>query len=346
MFRIDIKNILIVCVVFVLVACGSAKKVASNQENTQSEKKASSDLEIVVADEVDFDEGNNKVPKSKPNANINSLTQAYVETYAPLAMDEMKKYGIPASITLAQGILESGNGVSELALKSNNHFGIKCHKQWTGPRVYHDDDEKGECFRKYKHPATSYQDHSLFLTSRSRYASLFELRKNDYKRWAYGLKKAGYATDPRYPKKLIGYIETYDLDRYDDKVLNGENYKAFQPKKLPKYQPVIASGNTHTIQKGDTLYSLARKYGMTVEELKSLNGMNSNNLALGQVLKVKFTNRKVSPKIKSKSGYYTVKAKDTLYSLSRKFGLTVEAIKKINNLSSNALSIGQVLKIR
>ena len=133
----------------------------------------------------------------------------------PLAVLEMHEYKIPASITLAQGILESGNGRSQLASKSNNHFGIKCHKGWKGQRVYHDDDAKGECFRKYTYVATSYKDHSKFLSTRRRYADLFKLRKTDYKGWARGLKKAGYATDRKYPKKLIKIIEDYKLYEFD-----------------------------------------------------------------------------------------------------------------------------------
>ena len=139
----------------------------------------------------------------------------YVETFAPIAIDEMRLYGIPASITLAQGILESGSGNGTLALKANNHFGIKCHTTWTGERVYHDDDELGECFRKYSDVKYTYRDHSLFLTQRSRYADLFKLKISDYQGWAKGLKKAGYATDPKYPDKLISLIERFDLWQYD-----------------------------------------------------------------------------------------------------------------------------------
>ncbi len=146
-----------------------------------------------------------------------SPQELYIEKYAPLAVSEMYRSGIPASITLAQGMLESGNGRSELALKSNNHFGIKCHNNWSGGRVYHDDDAKGECFRKYGHPYQSYRDHSDFLRYRDRYKFLFDYKVTDYKSWAYGLKKAGYATDPAYPKKLIKLIEDYDLHVYDRK---------------------------------------------------------------------------------------------------------------------------------
>ena len=151
--------------------------------------------------------------------------ERYIDKYAPLAVSEMYRSGVPASITLAQGLLESGNGQSELARKSNNHFGIKCHNNWKGGRVYHDDDAKGECFRKYSHPSESYRDHSDFLRYRDRYKFLFDYRITDYKAWAYGLKKAGYATDPKYPKKLIELIEKYDLHKYDRKpVAFGKTY--------------------------------------------------------------------------------------------------------------------------
>lgn len=141
----------------------------------------------------------------------------YIEQFATLAVEEMYRSGIPASITLAQGLLESGYGLSELAVKGNNHFGIKCHNNWTGGKMYYDDDRKGECFRKYKSPEESYRDHSDFLRYRDRYKFLFDYKITDYKSWANGLKKAGYATDPAYPKKLINLIETYKLYEYDTK---------------------------------------------------------------------------------------------------------------------------------
>lgn len=144
-----------------------------------------------------------------------SPQKAYIEKYSALAVREMYRSGVPASITLAQGMLESGNGLSELAIKGNNHFGIKCHSGWKGDKVYHDDDKKGECFRKYASPENSYRDHSDFLRYRDRYKFLFDLEITDYEGWAYGLKKAGYATDPAYPKKLIKLIEEYHLYEYD-----------------------------------------------------------------------------------------------------------------------------------
>jgi flagellum-specific peptidoglycan hydrolase FlgJ len=140
----------------------------------------------------------------------------YVKKYAPAATKNMRFYKIPASITLAQGILESGYGEGTLAKKANNHFGIKCHKGWKGKSITHDDDEKDECFRSYKNPLRSYRDHSLFLVDRDRYSSLFTLNRKDYKGWAEGLKAAGYATDPKYSDKLISLIERFNLTRFDE----------------------------------------------------------------------------------------------------------------------------------
>ena len=144
-----------------------------------------------------------------------TLTNDYINDYKDLAVEEMNLYNIPASITLSQGILESSNGESMLATKANNHFGIKCHSSWQGDRVFHDDDEKGECFRKYNNVEDSYRDHSLFLANSSRYSFLFDIPIQNYKSWAKGLKKAGYATNPKYSKLLINIIKRYNLDQYD-----------------------------------------------------------------------------------------------------------------------------------
>ena len=146
-----------------------------------------------------------------------SPQEKYIERFASLAVEEMYRSGVPASITLAQGLLESRYGLSDLAAKGNNHFGIKCHNNWQGGRMYHDDDAKGECFRKYDSPEQSYRDHSDFLRYRDRYKFLFDYKITDYKAWAHGLKKAGYATDPKYPAKLIQLIEEYELHQYDRK---------------------------------------------------------------------------------------------------------------------------------
>ena len=235
-----------------------------------------------------------------------SSAEEYISTFAPIAVEEMEAYGIPASITLAQGLLESGAGKSSLVRKSNNHFGIKCHTQWRGPSTTHDDDKKGECFRKYLHPRESYRDHSLFLANGKRYAFLFELRKTDYRAWARGLKKAGYATDPKYPSKLIAQIKKYRLDRYDRaskaKRMIKESRKtavnvlktgAQSVQKAPMNQkaslnqtPRALKGSTHTVQKGDTLYGISKKYGISVTQLKKINGLRTNDIQVGIRLKI------------------------------------------------------------
>ena len=214
-------------------------------------------------------------PPSK-NITYKETVILYIENYSPIAKEEMLQYGIPASITLAQGILESGAGRGELSAKSNNHFGIKCHKGWTGERVYHDDDKLQECFRKYKDPKYSFRDHSLFLTQRSRYNDLFKHKKDDYKSWAKGLKKAGYATDPKYPDKLIRIIETYELFVYDEDVLG--------KKKSKKKEKKSSNIKSYVVEKGDTLYSISRKFNLTVDTLKTYNDLDSNTIDVGQVL--------------------------------------------------------------
>ena len=151
-------------------------------------------------------------------------SELYIDKYKSIAIAEMNEFGIPASITLAQGILESGNGESRLAVEGNNHFGIKCHNSWDGETIIEDDDERGECFRKYSDVMDSYRDHSLFLKDRSRYDFLFEYKITDYKKWARGLKKAGYATNPNYADLLIDIIKKYDLSQYDKSNINERNF--------------------------------------------------------------------------------------------------------------------------
>ena len=252
---------------FVMIACGSSKKTTVHKSTPKP---------VLKVVETDNKAVNKEVVKlEKRKSTLDTRTIAYISHYAPVAMDEMKKHKIPASITLAQGILESGNGISNLALKSNNHFGVKCHDRWHGESVRHDDDEKQECFRKYKKVESSYRDHSLFLTSRSRYDFLFDLKIDDYKGWAKGLKKAGYATDKKYPDKLIRIVETYDLDHYDKLVLN---------KKIKEAKKRY--GKAYRVRKGDTLYAIAKRYRMSVEEIKELNGLTSNDISINQVLKL------------------------------------------------------------
>ena len=215
-----------------------------------------------------------KTKKKKDKEVVYSLdpTTRYIQQYASIAQEEMRRYKIPASITLAQGLLESQFGQGKLAKKSNNHFGIKCKREWRGKKVYHDDDAPGECFRAYNDPKESYRDHSLFLVERERYASLFRLKKTDYKAWAIGLKKAGYATDPAYADKLIGLIERLNLWKYDN------------PKVSPKFSN--RDNSIHIVQKGDTLYGLSRRYSISVGKLKKINDLKSNDIQIGQQLRL------------------------------------------------------------
>lgn len=271
-------GLLIASVVFV-VGCGTKKRTTNTKKHkgqTQVSTKASE-----TKSGNDKDDGLYPLPKDTGKFVRFSISspQDYIDTFAEIAQFEMKAYGIPASITLAQGILESGFGKSSLTLRTNNHFGIKCHKGWNGEYAYHDDDEKGECFRKYNHPMYSFRDHSIFLSSRARYAFLFDFRKDDYKRWAKGLKDAGYATDKRYPQKLISFIEQYRLYQYDKEVFD-EGYVVETEPKAYDYQ-------TYVVKKGDTLYSISRRYFVSVDELMKLNKMKNTGLSIGQELIVK-----------------------------------------------------------
>lgn len=266
---------LLVCTLM-LGSCKSKKKVTTYKKREKKERVVISDKkeeEVKVQD--------NEVVKKKEvtkNASYTEIVETYIDNYKDIAMQEMASHGIPASITLAQGILESGAGRGNLTKRSNNHFGIKCHKGWKGERVYHDDDEDQECFRKYKNPDNSFIDHSLFLTQRSRYKNLFTHRKDDYKAWAKGLRKAGYATDPKYPSKLIGIIERYKLYEYDEVVL-GKNYKQKKEDKKKKK-------DVYVVKKGDTLYSISKRFNLTVDELKKKNRLKSNEISIGQSLSI------------------------------------------------------------
>lgn len=259
----------------VLIGCKSKKHVTTKKSRAKTERVVVKEIKKPVEENLPNKTDESKIEELPRNASYAEVLSAYIDTYGDIAKQEMLQYGIPASITLAQGILESGAGRGELTQKANNHFGIKCHTAWTGEKVYHDDDEKGECFRKYKDAKYSFRDHSLFLTQRSRYQDLFKLRKDDYKGWAKGLKKAGYATDPKYPDKLIAIIEKNQLYRYDEEVLGGK------AKIINNDDSKI---NTYTVEKGDTLYSIARRFSMTVETLKEYNGLVSNDISVGQVL--------------------------------------------------------------
>lgn len=264
-------TILLLCVIF-FTGCKARKSAVRHKKQYENERTVRAPKPVIERKKAP---AKTTVVESAPvNMPYSQRVTNYINDYSEISKEEMHQYGIPASITLAQGILESGAGAGELTRKGNNHFGIKCH-DWTGERVFHDDDSAQECFRKYSDPKYSYRDHSLFLTQRSRYRDLFTLRKDDYKGWSHGLRKAGYATDPKYPQKLIGIIERYDLTRFDDEVLG---------KKSPIRNTAVANINTYEVRAGDTLYSIARSNNLSVETLKEYNGLSGNEISVGQIL--------------------------------------------------------------
>lgn len=261
----------IILIVLLALGCSSKRKIVTKKKNSRHKTERVSKRTEPVSNKPE-------IPATpKKSTTYANAVEEYIGTYSAIAKVEMLKYKIPASITLAQGILESGSGKGRLAVQANNHFGIKCHG-WTGQKIYHDDDRSQECFRKYNHADSSFEDHSTFLTSRSRYSKLFQLRQDDYKGWAKGLRAAGYATDRKYPDKLISLIERYQLYRFDEEVLGG---------RVSTQKQETSNKNSHIVVKGDTLYSLSRRYNTSVDTLKSLNNLSNNELSIGQVLIIK-----------------------------------------------------------
>lgn len=262
---------------FFLVSCSTQRKVPRNipkeRENIRPSVKERPTVTTVEKEVKPTTPTTVTTPPA--NASYEEVVQIYIRNFGEIAKEEMLLYGIPASIKMAQGILESGAGRGNLASRSNNHFGIKCHQGWTGDYVRHDDDELQECFRKYNDPKYSFRDHSLFLTTRPRYSNLFSLKKDDYRGWARGLRQAGYATDPQYAQKLINIIERYDLHKLDAEVLGK--------------RPGVANSNTntvntYTVRAGDTLYAIGRRFNIPVETLKQYNGLSTNDIQVGQTL--------------------------------------------------------------
>lgn len=246
------------------------------------------------------DEPSRHPPTHEPTRPSTSYTstsgQEYIERYKAIAIEEMEKYGIPASIKLAQALLESGNGNSTLARQSNNHFGIKCTSEWLGKKAYQDDDHRDDCFRVYSRPEDSFKDHSQFLL-RKRYAALFELDKDDYKGWAKGLKSAGYATNPRYADMLVELIERYQLYQYDRPESRTEKVKREEvvqteivENKPEEFQIAQAKApvriDIHEVKQGDTMADIARKHGMSTRELMDLNGLKTESVFVGQLILV------------------------------------------------------------
>ena len=244
----------------------------------------------------------------------------YINTYADLAMSEMRRTGVPASITLAQAVIESDYGRSRLARQANNHFGIKCHNGWKGERIYHHDDRRNECFRKYREAGESYKDHSDFLREGSRYGFLFELNRDDYKAWARGLKRAGYATNPRYDRMLIDMIEENNLQVYDEIVMSG---------RFKDGNVIDFYGGQNDISESDQLET---------KEVESFNEATDDNFVVSRHSRIK---------VKNRIEYISVIEEDTFESLADEFELLKWELYRYNDLADDAqLYPGQVLYLQ
>ena len=266
----------------------------------------------------------------------NLTRKQYITKYSALAVKQMRQYKIPASITLAQGILESNNGNSKLAVKANNHFGIKCHG-WEGKKIFEDDDKKNECFRKYKSPLESFKDHSLFLNKYSRYAFLFDYKITDYKSWARGLKKAGYATNKKYPELLIKIIEDNKLNIYDDKDVEIEFISEIRNIYMhPNRIKYVKSENQ------DTYITIAKDLNLKLWQLQKYNDSNETNiLAEGTIVFIQPKRKKGKVKI------HTYNKNESLISISQFYGVKLKSLKKRNDLIlKKGLNNGDKLRLR
>lgn len=280
----------------------------------------------------------------------NSAYQQYFNQYKDLAIEQMKRFHIPASITLAQGVFESGAGMSELARKGNNHFGIKCHNTWRGPTMSYDDDSRGECFRAYKSAYESYEDHSRFLVQGQRYQGLFKLRMTDYKSWARGLKAAGYATNPRYADKLIDIIQLYKLYQYD----TAKSYDHFYARHS---RDNVAGGIVHPIyefndnyyikvRQGDTFASLAKEIGISARKLAKYNERDRRDaLETGEIIYLKKKRTKAPKSYKGRLHY--VRAGQSMYTIAQLYGIRLKNLYKLNHLSPDyQIKVGDGLRVR
>ena len=281
----------------------------------------------------------------------NSVYQEYIDQYKDLAIEEMLRYNIPASITLAQGIFESGAGRSELSVKGNNHFGIKCHG-WTGRSVYHDDDARNECFRAYDNVLQSYEDHSKFLRYNVRYNSLFTLQRTDYRGWAQGLKACGYATNPRYADKLIELIELYKLYELD----KATSYDKFMAKRGGYDKPVSQGMSLHPIKiynknyyiiarAGDTFKGIGEEIDISYRKIAKYNERDKNDvLHAGDIIYLKKKQKKADKAYKNRP--HVVKAGESMYSIAQRYGIRLKSLYKKNHLSPDYQArVGDTLRV-
>ncbi|MEW5845258.1 MAG: glucosaminidase domain-containing protein [Bacteroidota bacterium] len=279
--------------------------------------------------------------------------EEYINMYSNIAISNMKQFGVPASITLAQAMLESDNGNSTLAVNANNHFGIKCHKDWTGATIYHNDDRKSECFRKYKNPEQSFTDHSLFLRGGKRYAFLFDFNPTDYKAWAHGLKKAGYATNPKYAEMLIKIIEENELYRYDQgiavsikppkpAVTDWDNYEI----DLYKTRPVFTRNRIRyiVVKEGDTFESLSKELDLMPWQLYKYNDLSRDSiLHPGQELYIQPKRWKAD----RSNPVHTVELGETMYKISQMYGVKLKSLYRKNRMRpGDEPEAGQIIYLR
>ena len=296
------------------------------------------------------------------NTVFDDAVKNYIEIYHRIAIEEMLIYRIPASITLAQGIFESDAGRSMLATEANNHFGIKCHKEWTGDTYYKDDEKKNECFRKYNKPEESFRDHSLFLTQRDRYKSLFSLDISDYKSWAQGLKQTGYATNPKYAELLIKHIELYQLYRFDnadfanayeDSLNHRDDTLSNRKNKIKQSDIIKLSAENHKIYtingvtltlalKGDSWSELSKQFKIAIRKLFKYNDLTKGaKLIPGQFVFLEMKRKKGA------SQFHLVKKGETMYTISQLNGIQIKQLYKRNKVKEgHPLRQGQKLILR
>lgn len=356
------KLLLLSLTLLILNSCGSSKKTVTSQtENKNTKKNESKAKSLETTDK-----------------NLDFATLRYIAKYEDVAKNEMKEYGVPASITLAQGVLESQVGKSRLAVEGKNHFGIKCHDDWHGEKIFHDDNKAQECFRKYNNAAESFKDHSKFLAGRKRYAFLFRLPKTDYEAWARGLKKAGYATDPSYPDKLIYIINKYNLSKLDKDVLANMSVKVSESADNHQNQK---KKFIYEVQEGETLFTISRKFNVPVKDIQRINNLNDFDIYKGQILVLTESDNNTAsesgttqetdqneanvPDTKEKEAVketteatpqktevndknitlHVVKQGETLFSLSQSFKVDIETLRRLNNLTTDKIAVGSVVKI-
>lgn len=283
---------------------------------------------------------------SAQNMKWNQTYQQYIDQYKDIAIEQMIRWKVPASITLAQGLLESGAGNSRLARKGNNHFGIKCHG-WDGRKIYQDDDELSECFRAYSSAYDSFEDHSRFLASGQRYRSLFSLKLTDYRGWAKGLKAAGYATNPKYPQLLIDLIQLYKLYEYD----NAKTYDKFvaqHQRTGGQLHPIkIYNKNYYLVaRRGDTFRSIGEEIDISYRKIARYNERSKNDPIIeGEIIWLKKKQKRAPKEYKNRLHY--VRQGESMYSIAQKYGIRLKSLYKMNHLSPDYdLRVGDALRLR